>query len=144
MFLYFVISNHTINCNTHIFYTRMSAAVHTISELNTLPCKYKKLLLLSFWLISNISISEELRIQCFHKLKLYSTANEQCEFYEEFYIHEKQTAKKCKKRISLYQKDQSEKQIPVVSGDKVLGRDKLLQEAFINKLIEKLLAERIE
>jgi hypothetical protein len=119
-----------------------SISDHSISHTNTLPGKYKKLLLLSYWLLSNISISDEMRINCFQKLKLYDTTTEQIKFYEEFYINEKQTAKQCKKIISLYQKEQKEKQIPVISGDKIQGRDKLLHDAFINKLITKLLADR--
>ena len=84
-----------------------------------------------------------MREECFFKIKLYSTTKEQIEFYENFYTNEKQIAKQCKKTIASYRKELQEQKLPaIITGEKIIGRDQLLREVFIDKLIEKLLSNR--
>jgi hypothetical protein len=98
---------------------------------------------LSFWLLTKLDISDEMREECFDKMKLYNTAKEQIEFYENFYNNEKQIAKQCKKTIASYRKEvQEQTLVPPSTIEKIIGRDQLLREAFIDKLIEKLLSTR--
>jgi hypothetical protein len=106
-----------------------------------LPAKYEKLLLLSVWLSMQIPMTEEMRNIYFNKIKLYDTKQEQILFYEQFYKKEKELSHQCKKTISLYQKEQKLKHVETME-EKIIGRDDLLREAFIDRLIEKLTKNR--
>lgn len=118
-------------------------SITSTQDLTTLSCKYKKLQLLGFWILSSLSISQEIREECFQKMQLYNSIKEQIAFYENFYTNEKQIAKQCKKTISIYNKEREKKSLPIVIiPEKIIGRDQLLREAFIDKLIAKLTIDR--
>ena len=104
----------------------------------TLPGKYSKLLLFGVWLLSNISMSDDKRKECFDRIKLYDNVDDQTAFYEEFYRNRTQLAKSCNKMISVYNTSQKKANAETSDNDIPLGRDELLRNTFITKLIEKL------
>lgn len=108
-----------------------------------LPNKYVKLMHFGVWLISNANnnntdinhVSDNVVDEMFNKLCLYANVESQTNFYDNFYINEKEIAKSMRKFISERSKELKKAEKEDTAKPK--GRDHILREAFIDSIIER-------
>lgn len=100
-------------------------------EKRDLPNKYSKLLHFGFWLISNISITNEEKDDALNILCLFANIELQTDFYENFYNEEKNTVKKMRKFVS----EKRKMQIVHCNEIGLKGRDHILRDVFIDHII---------
>lgn len=101
----------------------------------TLPNKYAKLMCFGFWLLSQKNISDNIRDACFDKLKLFENASEQIDFYEGFQNEEKETAKAIRKLVKTQKENKAKQSFSDPKEYVPKGRDGLLRDVYIDKLI---------
>ena len=99
-----------------------------------LPNKYAKLMHFGFWILANADISNDIRNDCFEKIKLFSDVRSQADFYDTFYSNEKDIAKSMRVVIAESLRDQ--RKANLIKESRPIGRDQILRNAFIDNVIE--------
>lgn len=104
-------------------------------QKNVLSNKHLKLLGFAVWIINKTTSDANMRNIYFNKLCMFSSIEEQIDFFDNFYENEKNIAKSMRKFVSEKSKEQKRTELAKNMAPK--GRDQILKEAYIDYIIMK-------